>query len=667
MKLNSIFLTNLFGPQGGRLPLRLMPLYIALFILVFSCQAWANSLTARLETAQEGNALVGALHVTLPKGVHAYAHEPGGAGRPTTLRFSVDGGAPQAVWYPEGAVQRDFYDPSATIFVYEDEVTLYVLLSRADEGKPFTADISMLLCSTRNCMPVNQPVTGVVPSATQPLEVTPWAAQWRNLKKMSPKLFDGNTARALPVFEGTSALPDLQEPQPGANLGGRSEGIARWIESQGETLGKKSGDSAVREDQVQKALPPMDVFMGLTPRYLNESVEISGLGKALLFGILAGLLLNAMPCVLPVLTFKVSGLLMVGGYDKEGLKRFRLHNICFAAGVMTLFSALALVLGLADLMWGQLYQNQAVLLIMLMLVFLMGLSTLGVFTLPVIDLKAGTNTKNPCLQAYFTGLVSTFLATPCSGPLLGGVLGWAFTQPLMVIVVVFWAVGLGMALPYILFSIWPVLARILPKPGAWMHVFERVVGFFLMGTALYLLSILPAEKHMQVLSVLLVVALCAWLWGQYCGITAPPLRRRIVGLACLGLLLASFMWVLRPAAPLPQWHNFDPQTFEANLGKKPLLLEFTADWCPNCKFVEATVLTDERLRRLQARYGMELVRVDLTSANAYAVRLLEALGSKSIPLTALFPAGDMATSPLVLRDVYGSESLKEAMKEAFGE
>lgn len=101
------------------------------------------------------------------------------------------------------------------------------------------------------------------------------------------------------------------------------------------------------------------------------------------------------------------------------------------------------------------------------------------------------------------------------------------------------------------------------------------------------------------------------------------------------------------------------------MGKKPMLLEFTADWCPNCKFMEATVLTDERLRAWQARYGMELIRVDLTNANAYAVRLLEALGSKSIPLTALFPAGDGASSPLVLRDVYGVQSLEKAMNETF--
>lgn len=676
LKLKDFYLIKLFKPYRFFTALCLLPLCIGLFLFVFFSRVEAESLSARFETAAEGGNLIGALHLTLPQGFHAYAHEPGDAGRPTTLQFSVGGGAPLAVWYPEGAVQRDFYDPSATIFVYESEVTLYVLLPAADAGKPYIADISMLLCSTRNCMPVNQQIQGVVPRADLPLADVHWAARWRDLKKKPPQFLDGGPAQALPAFGAGSSLASgsdqaSQEGQGSMGAGGKSEGIARWLAAQnGEAAQNGGADPAshkkVEAENGQKALPPPDGFVSLTPRYVDESLEISGLGKALLFGILAGLLLNAMPCVLPVLTFKVSGLLMVGGYDKKGLKNFRRHNICFAAGVMTLFSALALVLGLADLMWGQLYQSQPVLLVMLLLVFLMGLSMLGVFTLPIIDLKAGTNTKNPCLQAYFTGLVSTFLATPCSGPLLGGVLGWAFTQPLMVVVVVFWAVGLGMALPYILFSIWPVLARILPKPGPWMHVFERIVGFFLLGTALYLLSILPVEKHMQVLSVLLVVALCAWLWGKFCDISAPPLRRRLVGLVSLGLLLASVIWVLRPVAPLPQWRDFNPQTFEATLGHKPMLLEFTADWCPNCKFMEATVLTDERLRRLQARYGMELVRVDLTNANAYAVRLLEALGSKSIPLTALFPAGSDATAPLVLRDVYSSETLERALGEAFG-
>lgn len=599
----------------------------------------AEDLQPRLETARDGQNLIAALHIVIPAEFHAYGHEPGEAGRPTTVAFSVAGGRTLPVFYPDGAVQRDYYDPAATVNVYEGNVTFYIPLPADAAGKPFVADLSMLLCSSRKCMPVNEQVTGVIAPESAPLSGMQWRMQWQELQHRAP------------------AAPPATRTEEDGNDDEAGDAWAR--ESAQATTG-------IWAEEGMEKLPPPDGFaVRLSPRFLDDSMEISGLGKALLFGILAGLLLNAMPCVLPVLTFKVSGLLMVGGRDAAGLKRFRQHNLCFAAGVMTLFSALALVLGLADLMWGQLYQNQAVLMVMLLVVFLMGLSTLGVFSLPVIDLKTGANSKNPCLQAYFTGLVSTFLATPCSGPLLGGVLGWAFTQPLIIVVVVFWAVGLGMALPYILFCIWPDLARILPKPGAWMHVFERIVGFMLMGTALYLLSVLPVERHMQVLTVLLVLSLCAWLWGQYCGITAPAMRRKIMSVLGVGLLVASVFWVLRPVAPLPQWRQFTPEAFEANLGKKPMLLEFTANWCPNCKFMEATVLTDERMRKLQARYGMELVRVDLTNANAYAVRLLDALGSKSIPLTAIFPAGDEAGQPLVLRDVYSARTLEQALSETY--
>ena len=200
-----------------------------------------------------------------------------------------------------------------------------------------------------------------------------------------------------------------------------------------------------------------------------------------------------------------------------------------------------------------------------------------------------------------------------------------------------------------------------------MYAFERVLGFCLLGTALYLLSILPVEKHMQVLCVLLVLSLVAWLWGQFCGPASPRLRCRIIGALTVLILVGSFIWVLRPAAPLVQWREFSPEQFQADLGQKAMLLEFTADSCPNCKVLEATVLTDERMRKLRARYGMELIRVDLTGVNAYGIRLLEALGSKSIPLTALFPAGEQASSPLVLRDVYTAGTLEDALEKAFGQ
>lgn len=616
----------------------------SLCLLFLAVSARASSVWADMEFAREQETLVAAVILRMPADAHAYARKSGDAGRPTELTFRLNGAAPLPVWYPQGHMQRDYYDKDATIYAYEDGTPLFVRLPEDAVGKPYALNLSLLVCTKRNCLPVNFPLSGTVPSTLPEAAQQSWYAEWKALSSDQP-VASGSSRRF--ALAGNSSAQD--------------SGIT-WTTVAPELAG------TLPETDRPLPPPPGDFDFQLSPRYSAEALEITHLGKALLLGLVAGLLLNAMPCVLPVLTLKITGLLLLGGKsNRQGLRRFREHNIFFSLGVITLFTILALILGGADLMWGQLYQQQSVLLVLLVLIFLMGLSMMGVFTLPVIDLKAGSRCSNHRLQAYLSGLVSTFLATPCSGPLLGGVLGWAFTQPLFSIMVVFWAVGLGMALPYILFCIWPQLAQLLPRPGEWMKTFERIVGFCLLGTALYLLSILPVQLHLQVLIVLLLTSFGAWLWGRFCGLNAPPLRRKLGAIAGLSLLVASLVWVLQPAPPLPHWKEFSPQEFSQELGKKPLLLEFTADWCPNCKFLEATVLTDERLRRWKARYNMELVRVDLTAPNAFATRLCEALGSKSIPVTALFPAGDMARQPVVLRDVYSVEELEKALQQAFGE
>ena len=164
----------------------------------------------------------------------------------------------------------------------------------------------------------------------------------------------------------------------------------------------------------------------------------------------------------------------------------------------------------------------------------------------------------------------------------------------------------------------------------------------------------------------LVVAVCAWLWGQFCGLNAPVIRRRVAGAVGLALLIGACVWAVRPADPKPQWKPLTAEYLAENLGKKLILIEFTADWCPNCKFMEATVLKGERMHALKERYGVELVRADLTETDAWAMRLLEALGSRSIPLTAVFPKGEGASSPFVLRDVYGAGMLEQALGKAAG-
>lgn len=609
----------------------------AAILAFFCCQfnAMGAEITVQMQFGYQGEHIYALAGFDIPDEYHAYAHTDNAGGKPTRFDFVLENAGVMPVLYPQGVAEPDIYTPDTKILAYKGHIEILTILPAHSSGKLYAATLEMLLCSSRHCIPVTTRFSGQVPEHIPPFTDVPWHEYAENLLKSQAA-----SSGAISLEEGTA--PPLQPA---------------------EAEEKNDDNNAAKGEPIDE----MEGFgLEFSPRYADENVEIHSLGKALLMGLLAGLLLNAMPCVLPVLTLKVSGLLMMGNLDdRQKLRSFRAHNICFAAGIMTLFTALALILGLADLMWGQLYQSQAVLLVLLILVFLMGLSMLGVFTLPAFDLRLGQNTRNPMLQSYLTGLVSTFLATPCSGPLLGGVLAWAFIQPLPVLMAVFWSVGIGMGLPYIAFSIWPGFAHLLPRPGVWMHAFERALGFLLMATALYLLSILPQEKHMQILVVLLLTSFGAWLWGVWCNINAPRWRR-MLGNACACIfLVASFVWMLQAATPAPHWQEFTPELFAKDIGKKPMLLEFTADWCPNCKFLEASVLGTKKMTAWQRKYALQLVKVDLTDANPYAEKLLSQLGSRSIPLTALFPVGENSRSPLVLRDIYGADSLEDAIRTAF--
>ncbi len=613
-----------------RIPAVLLLVLCALFACVPG--ALASGVDARAAFARDGDAsIIACVTLVLPAGRHAYAHNPGDTGRPTELLFYTDGQGPLPVYYPEGALQPDYYDKSAQVSVYEGTVRLYLSLPGEAAGKRWNATLSLLVCSTLNCTPMDLPLSGAVPADPQPLAQQPWQDDWLALSAGSRPATPMEPAFTFSMDAGAAAPVPLDMP-------------------------------AVQEGPVPA---PEGFNFTLTPVYADDSLEIYGLGKALLFGILAGLILNVMPCVLPVLSFKMTGMLMTHGRDPRRLRAFRQHNIFFAAGVLTLFTMLALVLGLMDMMWGQLYQSQEFLLVVLMMVFLMGLSMMGVFTLPVVDFKTlSRETSSPRLQAYCTGLLATFLATPCSGPLLGGVLSWAFTQPLPILVVVFWAVGFGMSLPYLVLSAFPRLAMILPRPGSWMLVFEHILGFLLLGTALYLLSILPESKYIPVLSALLVCALSAFLWEHLCTLSASRLRRFTVSVCFVAVLAGSAVFALNMERTEVSWTPFTLERFSRDLGSRPMVVEFTADWCPNCKYVEATVFTEHRLNRISDEHGVDFLRVDLTDANAAGAKLLDMLGSRSIPLTAIFPAGPGAISPTVLRDVFTARTFDKAVRAA---
>lgn len=591
-------------------------------------------------TAQE-TALI--IWIEPQQGYYAYAHEPLIATLPTTVTLLHNGNVVEVqTLYPTGVPKKDSFETSKTIMAYIERTPIIMaipseLLSRSD----ISFMVSGLLCTDSNCWPFDELVEVTAPSAPAGLS--------HEHKSLSPMI-----ARHIGhVGHVASSLFGPRSTQENAN----------------------NNENAKKNENQEQSIAEWH----LTPNYAAPSLEVSGLGKALLFGLLAGLILNVMPCVLPVIGFKLSAFVAAANKQDDGadhikqrqerVRAFREHNIFFALGILTWFMVLAAVLSWAGLAWGQLFQQTPVLFGLILLVFLMSLSMFGVFSLPVLDIKTGAS-NSPRMQAFMTGAVATLLATPCSGPLLGGVLGWAFGQGPLIMGMVFVAVGFGMAMPYVALSIWPNLVHKVPRAGAWTGTVEQIVGFFLMATSLYLLMILPKEIMNASLYTLFVAALCAWIWGRWSGPAASRVQRVLVRFCTVGIIVFMSIWTLSPReAEQELWQNFNAITVQNMLGNERLVLEFTADWCPNCKVLERTTLTHENVQAWAKDYNVRFVRVDLTRNetvnDAAAQALLRALGSQSIPLVALFPTGEEHASPLVLRDIFTPAQMDEALKQAF--
>lgn len=588
-----------------------------------------------------------AVVLTADGAYHSYAHGSSGGVYPLNITLDQPVAGASAV-YPPGRETRDIFEPDKTVRIYEGRTPVLLLFPQAPPPSETELRIAMLACSEERCVPIRvalpiPPLPGQIPALSDAL---PWVGDaWRGVRPVT--------------LESSAPAPQTGRVELGATT---------------SIFSNAQNDDAPEEADAVTALPDPSVSPELpafSPRPFAASLEVGGLGKAVLFGLLAGLILNVMPCVLPVITLKINALLQ-GGNSPENMKRFRRHNVWFAAGILFWFAVLAVLFGLAGYAWGQIFQNNVFLLIMLAIVFVLALTMFDVFHLPVLDLRGHQDEKSaermPRMNAFLTGLLATLLATPCSGPLLGGVLGWSLMQGLPVLITVFMATGLGMALPYLGMALRPGVAAHLPRPGNWMLAMERILGFLLLGTCLYLLTILPASLLLPALALLLAIAFSAWIWGTWGEFRAGGLRKLALLALCAALPLGSAWMAFSPRADAEiPWNMYSPELFAEHLGKRPLFVEFTADWCPTCKVLEKTTLAPEHLLPLAKENNLLLIRVDLTRDDPSAQNLLKSLGSASIPMLAVFPVGDSARSPVILRDIYTVEQMRGAVNQALHE
>ncbi len=621
-----------------------------------------DRLFAASQQKKNDHAAVAVLWLIPEPGYYTYSHEPGGEGMPLDVRVLPSGEETGAnvsqpdetsvrVLYPRGRESRQ----SGVVSRHLHGRTPVFLLFKDVPPLPVTLDIRLLACSSKHCFPVHEKL--LLPEA--PADMPDAASQpWFPLLEHKQNIQPCDHSEMAEVAPSKAAVPPVDAPAPLPAPAVQDPALAKLLPAAHTSVFQKKSLSS------SPSLLPEAAAYSFEPRELDGVFKVDGWLRAVGLGLIAGLLLNVMPCVLPVLTMKFSVLLSQECEERECWRSIREHTLFFAAGIVTWFTLLAVVSGLTGMLWGQLFQSSEAIFLMLLIVFSMALSMFGVFHLPVLDLQP-QNSGSPRMQAFSTGMFTTLLATPCSGPLLGGVLAWGMTKPLPVLMTVFAATGVGMSLPYMLIACFPSLVRFLPKPGAWLSALERVLGLLLMGTAIYLFSLLPADLHVKTLITLLVAATSAWIWGRWGSLRGSVTRRMFLGGCAFGAIALSTFWAFLPAQQenVP-WRTFDQQQFQADLGKKAMIVEFTADWCPTCKVLERTTLAAPNLLPILEQYSVEAVKVDMTHKNSHHDDLLKSLNSASIPMLAIFPAGEGALRPVILRDIYTVTDLHLALRQA---
>ncbi|MEN1679898.1 MAG: cytochrome c biogenesis protein CcdA [Planctomycetota bacterium] len=406
-----------------------------------------------------------------------------------------------------------------------------------------------------------------------------------------------------------------------------------------------------------------------------ENAEVADDGSLAWYLTLAffgGLALNLMPCVLPVIGLKVMSFVDQAGHSRT--QAFVL-NLWYSLGIISVFLVLAGLAMVAGLSWGEQLSSKTFTIVMASIVFVMALSLLGVWEIPIPGFLGSGKAQEAASQegalgALLKGVITTLLATPCTGPGMGAALGWAIRQPPGVTLSVFFVLGLGMASPYLLIGAFPSLVRFLPKPGAWMETFKQLMGFVLIATVLFLLAILPTTYLLPTLVLLTCLALACWVYAKTPLTASTNDWNQTYGLCSaitVGGAVLAFGW-LQPLLSAPvdaDWKPFSLASLKqvAVEDGKTVLVDFSADWCANCKVLEKAVLHTEPVEKAIDRNGVVTMYADNTDYPPEIEETLRALRANGVPVISVFPGGD-PYRPIVFRGGYTQDGLIDAIEYA---
>jgi thiol:disulfide interchange protein/DsbC/DsbD-like thiol-disulfide interchange protein len=656
------------------------------------------ALVAENAAAKRGETLTVALRQTIAPGWHTYWQNPGDSGEPTTIEWTLPAGM------SAGAIQWPL--PSAipvgplVNYGYSDQLLLLsdikIPQDFAGDALKLSANVRWLVCKDI-CVPEEATVSLNLPLIDPALSPRPsadagaikavraslpqaanWPMRYESTDKTLTLKIDSlggdaaglKVARFYPVNWGQIANA---APQKASFTGG------------GLTLRMERGDTGLEAGKPLEGLLALEDASGRRRGYvisaaggpapasavgtvqLGETAATDvGLGVALLFAFLGGLVLNLMPCVFPVLSLKAYGL----AREASDPRSRHMGGFAYLAGVLASFGLLAAgLLALRSIGlgagWGIQFQSPVFVLVLIGLFLALGLNMSGVFEVGGSLAGAGDDLarKEGLAGSFFTGVLATVVATPCTAPFMGAAVGYAFAQPPVQATAVLMMLGLGFAFPILLLSLTPALGRLLPKPGMWMVRFKQVMAFPLYATAAWLVWVLSVQQGsdgvMAAMVVLLAVGFAGWLIGlpsriRWLGAAAAwviGVAGIVGGLAILDATRGADNHVradVSGTASGPRAEAYTQAKLDSLVAEgKPVFINLTAAWCITCKVNERVALNSKRIADAFTDRGVVYLKGDWTSPNPEISSLLQSFGRAGVPLYLLY-SGKAGVPPKVL-------------------
>ena len=672
---------------------RTLLLLLALFALPVSATAQIDrlpkvhvSLISDRDMVRPGGTLTVAIEQDIRPGWHTYWSNPGDAGTPTEIKWTLPPGwqASAIQWpYP----QREPVGPLMD-YGYEGKVWLLVDLTAPADATPgkveVTALVQYLVCR-EICVPedANAALTLFVdPAAAGPDAVSteqfaaaraklpapsPWPMHYAlngdlRLYVQAPAL----TGAAKPVeaqfFPTQSGEVDDPKPQ---TLGFAEDGIVlrltpgvrmKQFETLDGVLVLTSTDKSVQALQVHAKKGPVPAVS------FAEGGEI-GLVLALLFAFVGGLILNIMPCVLPVLAMKALALAGHAGADR---RHARAESFTYSAGAVVSFVALGLLIvalrtGGSAIGWGFQLQEPVVVALLALLMFAVGLNLSGVYEVEAVTAGDTLARRGGLAGAFFTGVLAVAVAAPCTAPFMAAAVGYGLTQSAPVVLAVFAVLGLGFALPFLLLGLWPAMHRILPKPGPWMVRLKHILAIPMYGAVLWLLWVLAQQVDrtglIAALVGLIALGLALGVWNATrLKSTWPRTIGKVFALVALAATFyaVSIVGVALPPAPAEAASHagmksepYSAVRLEELRGeKRAVFVDATAAWCITCLVNEEAALSRPAVRQAFAEKNIVFLVADWTNKNPAITALLDAHGRSGVPLYLYYAPG--AEKPVIL-------------------